>query len=139
MVSPAFSYEAVSNDVFLSRDEIAEIFGRLARLRKRFRFYNTPLYLDFLAGKKELSCVPWSTPTRNPMGWKSPCYLITDGHCGSFKELMERTPWDSYGVGKDPRCASCMVHCGFEASALKKAEKNPLDLWRMFRWNISGH
>lgn len=139
MVAPAFSYEAVDDDVFLSRDEIVEVFQPIYELRKGFRFYNTSIYLEFLAGKRELTCAPWSTPTRNPMGWKRPCYLITDGHCQSFKELMEETPWEKYGVGNDPRCANCMVHCGFEASAIEAAGKNLSDFWRMIRWNFLGN
>jgi len=137
MVSPAFSYEAVNGDVFLSRKEIVDAFQPIYRLRKRFRFYNTPIYLDFLAGKKELVCTPWSTPTRNPKGWKRPCYLITDGHYRSFRELMEETPWEKYGVGNDPRCANCMVHCGFEGSALDAIGKSLPSLWRTITWNFS--
>jgi len=138
MVSPAFSYEAVGGNVFLSRQEIIETFKPLYELRKRFRFYNTPIYLEFLAGKRELACTPWSNPTRNPKGWKKPCYLITDGHCQSFRELMEETPWEKYGVGNDPRCSNCMVHCGFEASALDEIGKSLSNLWRTVRWNLSG-
>jgi hopanoid biosynthesis associated radical SAM protein HpnH len=136
MVSPAFSYETVDGDVFLSRQEAVDAFQPVYELRKRFPFYNTPIYLDFLAGKRELACTPWSTPTRNPQGWKRPCYLITDGHCQSFQELMEETDWDKYGVGNDPRCANCMVHCGFEASALEQIGRSLPDLWRTMRWNF---
>ncbi len=136
MVAPAFSYEAVNGDVFLSRREIATVFEPIYELSKQFRFYNTPVYLEFLAGRRELKCMPWSSPTRNPKGWKSPCYLITDGHCQSFKELMEETPWEKYGAGNDPRCANCMVHCGFEASALDAVAKSPSALWRMIAWNF---
>jgi len=138
MVAPAFSYEAVNGDVFLSRNEIIDMFQPIYELRKRFRFYNTPIYLEFLAGKKELRCIPWSNPTRNPKGWKRPCYLITDGHCQSFRELMEETPWEKYGVGNDPRCSNCMVHCGFEASALEEVGKNLSNLWQTIRWNFFG-
>ena len=138
MVSPAFSYEAVNGDVFLSRREINDVFQPIYELRKRFRFYNTPIYLEFLAGKRDFKCTPWSSPTRNPEGWKLPCYLITDGHCRSFKELMEETPWEKYGVGNDPRCSSCMVHCGFEASAIDESMKSLGALWRMIRWNFFG-
>lgn len=138
MVAPAFSYEAVNGDVFLSQNEIIDTFQPIYELRKRFRFYNTPIYLEFLAGKKELRCIPWSNPTRNPKGWKRPCYLITDGHCQSFRELMEETPWEKYGVGNDPRCSNCMVHCGFEASALEEVGKNLSNLWRTIRWNFFG-
>ncbi|MBI2848173.1 MAG: adenosyl-hopene transferase HpnH [Chloroflexi bacterium] len=136
MVSPAFSYEAVSSDVFLSRQQISDMFQSIYALRDRFPFYNTPIYREFLAGKRQLECKPWSTPTRNPKGWKRPCYLITDGHCQTFRELMEETLWDKYGTGNDPRCANCMVHCGFEASAIAEAGKNPADLWRTLKWNF---
>jgi hopanoid biosynthesis associated radical SAM protein HpnH len=138
MVSPAFSYEAVDGDVFLTRSDAIEIFRPIYEARKQFRFYNTPIYLDFLAGKRELKCTPWSNPTKNPKGWKRPCYLITDGHCQSFKELMDETPWGKYGVGNDPRCAACMVHCGFEASAIDIAGKSLPNLWRMVKWNLFG-
>jgi len=74
--------------------------------------------------------------TRNPKGWKLPCYLITDGHCQSFRELMEETPWEKYGVGNDPRCANCMVHCGFEASAVAEVMSNLPSLWRTIKWNF---
>lgn len=138
MVAPAFSYAAVDNDVFLSREEIHDRFQPIYELRRQFRFYNTPIYLEFLAGKRELTCIPWSTPTRNPKGWKRPCYLITDGHCQSFRELMEETPWEKYGAGNDPRCANCMVHCGFEASALKEINHSLPGLWQTIRWNFLG-
>ena len=133
MVAPAFSYEAVSSDVFMSRNEVAKTFAPIYALRKKVPFYNTPLYLDFLAGKLDLKCTPWSTPTRNPSGWKMPCYLITDGHCKSFRELMDETEWEKYGNGNNPRCANCMVHCGFEASALGAAKRNIPNLWKTMR------
>jgi hopanoid biosynthesis associated radical SAM protein HpnH len=136
MVAPGFSYEANNNDVFLSRSEIHDAFRHLYGLRKQFPFYNTPVYLEFLAGKRELKCSPWSNPTRNPKGWKRPCYLITDGHCQSYKELIEDTPWEKYGVGNDARCANCMMHCGFEASAIDEMGKSPSALWQMVSWNL---
>jgi hopanoid biosynthesis associated radical SAM protein HpnH len=129
MVAPAFSYEAVKTDSFLSRREMHEAFLPLYALRREVPFYNTPLYLEFLAGKLDLQCKPWSTPTRNPRGWKMPCYLLTDGHCASFQELMEKTDWSKYGAENNPRCANCMVHCGFEASALSAIKRNPANLW----------
>lgn len=138
MVSPAFSYEAVNGDFFLSRREIIGVFQRVAGLGKRFPFYNTPVYLEFLAGRRELPCSPWSTPTRNPKGWKRPCYLITDGHCQSFGELMKATPWEKYGPGNDRRCANCMVHCGFEGSALNEIGRNPAALWKTISWSFLG-
>jgi hopanoid biosynthesis associated radical SAM protein HpnH len=133
MVAPAFSYEAVSTDSFLSREEAHQSFQPLYEMRRKVPFYNTPLYLEFLAGKLDLQCKPWSTPTRNPKGWKRPCYLLTDGHCRSFRELMEETDWRQYGPGKNPRCANCMVHSGFEASALSAIKQSPSNLWRTIR------
>lgn len=138
MVAPAFGYQAVGSDLFMERKEAIAALQPIYGLRRRFRFYNTPIYLEFLAGKRELECVPWSTPTRNHKGWKRPCYLITDGHCASFRELMEETPWEQYGVGNDPRCANCMVHCGFEASAVAAATSSPSDLWRTLKWTLLG-
>lgn len=138
MVAPAFNYEAVNDDVFLSRSEIREFFNSLDGLRRRFPFYNTPIYLDFLSGKKELTCTPWGNPTRNPKGWRKPCYLITDEHCQSLRELLEETPWEKYGVSNDPRCANCMTHCGFEASAINETGKNLANIWRTIRWNFLG-
>ena len=136
MVAPAFSYQDVNGNVFLSRKEAVAAFQPIYELRKRFCFYNTPIYLEFLAGKRELICAPWSTPTRNPKGWKRPCYLITDGHCQSFQELMEETLWEKYGPDRDPRCRNCMVHCGFEASAIDEVGRSLSALWHTVKWNF---
>ena len=138
MLSPAFSYEAVGGDGFLTREEAVSVFKTLHGLRKQHPFYNTPVYRDFLRGARRLSCTPWSTPTRNPKGWKRPCYLLTDGHVSTYKELMEGTEWSKYGAGRDPRCANCMVHCGFEGSALEATLHSPLAFWRTLVWNLSG-
>lgn len=138
IVSPGYSYEAVEADVFLSRREIREMFQRLfARRYPGVKFYNTPLYFDFLQGKRELSCTPWSSPTRNPLGWRSPCYLLGDRHFPSFSELMAQTPWEKYGAGNDPRCSQCLTHCGYEASAIS-AIRGLRDIWRLLRWQLTG-
>ncbi len=138
MISPAFRYESLEEDLTLSRSQMPAIFQRIVALGRRVPFYNTPPYLDFLAGGRELACKPWSTPTRNPLGWKRPCYLLTDGYCPSFEDLMRETPWDRYGPGRDPRCADCKVHCGFEASAVKQLGRTPRDLWHTVRWTLAG-
>jgi hopanoid biosynthesis associated radical SAM protein HpnH len=138
MITPAFRYEAVEEDLSLSRSQIAATFRRIFALVPRVPFYNTPPYMDFLAGGRELACKPWSTPTRNPLGWKRPCYLITDEYCASFEELMRETCWQSYGPGRDPRCADCKVHCGFEASAVEQIARRPKDLWSAVRWMLTG-
>jgi hopanoid biosynthesis associated radical SAM protein HpnH len=137
MVAPAFNYEAVQNDVFLSRADAEATFQKLLALKRRYPFYNTPIYLDFLAGSRRLTCAPWSTPTRNPKGWKRPCYLLTDGHVSSYRELFQETDWSQYGE-KNPRCAGCMVHCGFEGSALDQTLRSPSAFWRTLTWTLTG-
>lgn len=131
MISPAFDFTVVNSDIFISRGQIIQTFQPLNELRKRFHFYNTSAYLDFLLGKKEVNCMPWSTPTLTPEGWRRPCYLIADEHCQSYRELMETTDWDKYGMGKDPRCANCMVHCGFEASLIDRARRSLPELFQL--------
>jgi hopanoid biosynthesis associated radical SAM protein HpnH len=134
LVAPGFSYENVAGEVFLTRREIMHKFGEIRRWGRRFPLISNPLYLDFVAGARKLQCTPWGNPTRNTRGWKSPCYLITDTHYPTFRELMEQTDWDHYASGKDPRCAQCMVHCGFEPTVV--LEMNGKDLLRMVKWNL---
>ena len=137
LVSPAFDYESVSEDLFLDRQEIINKFNSLSHLFQGSRLMGSPIYLEFLSGKRDLSCTPWGNPTRNPKGWKSPCYLITDTHYASFDELMEKTDWDRYESGRDHRCRNCMVHCGFEASVVRSVGSHPSDLIKMIRWNLN--
>jgi hopanoid biosynthesis associated radical SAM protein HpnH len=137
MVAPAFGFEEVDADLFLTRTEAIARFGPIYSLRDRVPFCNTPLYLDFLAGKRELACLPWSTPTRNPRGWRQPCYLRADDYCPSFQALMEETNWEAYGVGNDPRCAHCMVHSGHDAAAMNEALGSLPTLWRVLKWALS--
>lgn len=135
LISPAFNYERVENDIFLSREEAREKFRRMVFFKK-FPFISSPLYIDFLKGKRHLRCTPWGNPTRNPLGWKSPCYLITDAYYPSFRELMENTSWDRYESGTDPRCRDCMVHSGYEATVQRIAFSHPRDLVRLALWNL---
>jgi hypothetical protein len=104
----------------------------------RLPITGTPLYLDFLEGKGRMTCTPWGNPTRNPLGWKGPCYLITDAYYSSFAELMEKTPWEKYGPGKDGRCRDCMVHSGFEPSVMRESFSDPRTMLRLLLWNIRG-
>jgi hopanoid biosynthesis associated radical SAM protein HpnH len=136
LISPAFNYETVEDDIFLTRSEIAEKFRRMEYFFDRFPFMSSPLYIDFLKGKRQMLCTPWGNPTRNPLGWKSPCYLITDGYYESFRALMEKTQWDRYERGVDPRCRNCMVHSGYEATVMRTAFSNPKDLLRLCLWNL---
>lgn len=134
LVAPGFSYEDVTGDVFLSRQEIMQKFREIRRWGQRFPLISNPLYLDFLVGERKLQCTPWGNPTRNTQGWKSPCYLITDTHYPTFREFMSRTDWDHYVSGQDPRCAQCMVHCGYEPTVV--LQMSGPDLLRMIKWNL---
>ena len=134
LVAPGFSYEEVIRNVFLTRNEITNKFRSIKDWGKRFPIMSNPLYLDFLAGNRALKCTPWGNPTRNPQGWKSPCYLITDTHYRTFAEMMASTDWDHYESGEDERCTQCMVHCGFEPTVVRQMDWK--DLLKMIRWNL---
>lgn len=135
LVAPGFSYEDVNGEVFLTRQEIMDKFRTIRTWTDRFPIISNPIYLDFLVGIRSLHCTPWGNPTRNPQGWKSPCYLITDTHYPTFSELMEKTDWNYYVSGKDPRCSQCMVHCGYEPTVVRQMTGK--DLLRMIKWNIN--
>ena len=94
LVAPGFGYEAVGEKLFLERRDIEKKFAEVYEMSKQYRFFSTPMYLRFLKGEKKLECTPWGNPTRNTHGWKAPCYLITDAHYPTFKEMMEKTEWE---------------------------------------------
>jgi hopanoid biosynthesis associated radical SAM protein HpnH len=139
MLSPAYSYAAVmTKDIFMSREEIREKFRRASQLLERYNIVTSPIYMEYLRGERELMCTAWGNPTYNPRGWKGPCYLMTDAHHATFKEFLEKTPWEKYGRGRDPRCQDCMVHAGYEASAVLGGNRKLGDAWKMLSWTISG-
>ncbi len=131
-VSPGYSYEhAPQQDVFLGRKQSKELFRnvfRLGRERKTsWPLNHSGLFLDFLAGNQSYQCTAWSSPTYNVFGWQKPCYLLVDeGYAKSYRELMEDTNWNQYGVGRNPKCANCMAHCGFEGTAVNETFDHPL-------------
>jgi hopanoid biosynthesis associated radical SAM protein HpnH len=129
-VSPGYAYErAPDQEHFLSRLKTKELFRNIFRLgdrAKKWSFSQSSLFLDFLAGNQEYHCTPWGNPTRTYFGWQRPCYLVGEGYVKTFKELMEGTDWDAYGTGNYEKCADCMVHSGYEATAVMDAVKNPL-------------
>jgi hypothetical protein len=132
-VSPGFSYQHAPNQsVFLGRSASKQLFRdifRLGRSRKSrpWAFNQSSLFLDYLAGNQTYQCTPWSNPTYNVFGWQRPCYLLSDqGYAPTFKSLMEDTPWDMYGVGRNSRCDNCMAHCGFEGTAVEDTFRHPL-------------
>jgi len=129
-VSPGFSYaHAPQQDAFLQRDATRKLFRRIFSLGRghRWPFSHSSLFLDFLAGNQSYHCTPWGNPTRNVFGWQRPCYLLVDeGYADSFDALMNETLWENYGTGRNPKCANCMAHCGYEASAVNDAVAHPL-------------
>jgi len=136
LVSPGFSFEHNKNGMFLCRKEVEERFGFIYGISSRYKILNSPLYLKFLKGERHLRCTPWGNPTRNYMGWKSPCYLITDAHYKTFSEYMENTDWKRYQEGGDPRCKDCMMHCGFEPTVVLEGGKRLSDIVEMAKWSF---
>lgn len=121
MISPGYSYEkAPDQEHFLKRERSHRLFTRiLEQPRKTWRFNQSPLFLEFLMGKWDFDCTPWGNPTYNIFGWQRPCYLLQDGYAETFRELMEETDWSRYGhASGNPSCQDCMVHCGFEPTAV---------------------
>jgi cell fate (sporulation/competence/biofilm development) regulator YmcA (YheA/YmcA/DUF963 family) len=109
------------------------------KLFKPYRINQTPIYMEFLRGDKELPCTAWGNPTYNIKGWKGPCYLITDGHYKTFEALMTETPWEKYGTGNgDPRCENCMVHCGYEPTASLGLQAQRGDTWKTVKFNFGA-
>jgi MoaA/NifB/PqqE/SkfB family radical SAM enzyme len=150
-ISPGYEYDAAKKDMqqrlglapenfFLTRRATIEKFAFAEQWGRRFPLLGTPVYLEFLAGKRDLTCSAWAIPTRNVRGWKGPCYLMTDGHYASYRELIERTEWERYGVeggvARDPRCENCMVHCGYEPTAMLGTNGRPGDTWKTIKFNF---
>ena len=127
-VSPGYAYErAPDQEHFLSRRRTKELFRAIfKRGGRRWSFNQSILFLDFLAGNQTYHCTPWGNPTRNFFGWQRPCYLLGEGYAKTFKELMEETDWGAYGTGNYEKCANCMVHSGYEATAVMDSVRNPL-------------
>jgi hopanoid biosynthesis associated radical SAM protein HpnH len=139
MISPAYSYAAVQQkEIFMSRADIQQKFREARRVLEEFNLMTSPIYLDFLSGERDMMCTAWGNPTYNPRGWKGPCYLMTDAHHATFKDLIEKTPWEKYGRGRDPRCQDCMVHAGYEPSAVLGANRKLGDSWKLLKWQLSS-
>ncbi|HEY3799875.1 MAG TPA: adenosyl-hopene transferase HpnH [Caulobacteraceae bacterium] len=129
-ISPGYAYErAPDQEHFLNRTRTKQLFRDILKRGnggKAWSFTQSTMFMDFLAGNQAYHCTPWGNPTRNVFGWQRPCYLLGEGYVKTFKELMEETEWEKYGVGNYEKCADCMVHCGFEASAVADIVKHPL-------------
>ncbi len=134
-VASAFNYENASDqEHFFNRDEAIDLFRSIFRAGKgkNWRFNHSSLYLDFLEGNQDYGCLPWGNPTRNIFGWQKPCYLINDGYEPTYEGLMKNTDWSKYGTGRDPRCTHCMLHSGFEPTAVMDSARNPLKALRVY-------
>jgi len=151
-ISPGYDYDSAKEDMmrrlnlkpenfFLTREMTKKKFSNIREWGERYAFFGTPIYLDFLAGQRDLTCSAWAIPTRNVRGWKGPCYLMTDAHHATYRDLLEKTPWENYGVVKgkarDSRCENCMVHCGYEPSATLGRDAQPGDTWKNVRFNFA--
>ena len=129
-VSPGYSYErAPDQEHFLNRTKTKQLFRDILKRGdggKAWDFTQSSLFMNFLAGNEAYECSPWSMPARTVFGWQKPCYLLGEGYVKTFSELMDGTEWEKYGVGNYEKCADCMVHCGFEGTAVAHSVKNPL-------------
>jgi len=133
-VSPGFSYaHAPQQDAFLKRNATRQLFRKIFSIGRgrSWPISHSSLFLDFLAGNQTYQCTPWGNPTRNVFGWQRPCYLLVDeGYADTFNALMTETNWDNYGTGRNPKCANCMAHCGYEATAVNDAVAHPFKALR---------
>ncbi len=144
MIAPAYGYAAVhatnpagAAEIFLTRQQIQEKFRQAQHLFRKYRMLTSPIYLEFLQGKRELTCAAWASPTRNVRGWKGPCYLITDAHHPTYADLLEQTDWSRYGYGNDPRCEHCMMHSGYETAAALGVNARLGDSLKLLLWQLT--
>ena len=120
-ISPGYAYEkAPDQEHWLGVEETRQLFAKAfaGNRRRKWRLNHSPIFLDFLEGKRELACTAWGIPSYSLLGWQRPCYLLADGYAKTYQELITETDWDSFGRGKDDRCANCMAHCGYEPTAV---------------------
>ena len=134
-MAPGYNYErAPQQDVFLGRQRSKQLFRDIFRLGKgrKWRFNQSSMYLDFLAGNQTYECTPWGAVTRNVFGWQKPCYLLVgEGYAPSYRSLIDDTPWEKYGTGRNPKCDNCMMHCGYEMTAVDDTFAHPLKAARV--------
>ncbi len=151
-ISPGYEYDAAKKDMiqrlhrqpedfFLTRKMTRQKFAKIQEWGERFTIFGTPVYQEFLAGKRELTCTAWAIPTRNVKGWKAPCYLMTDGHYAHYQEMLDTVAWSKYGVvdgvARDSRCENCMVHCGYDPSGALGTNYQRGDNWKNIKYNFA--
>jgi hopanoid biosynthesis associated radical SAM protein HpnH len=140
-LSPGYSYaKAPDQEHFLAREETVRLFDALLEgARRTWRFNQTPLFLEFLRGRWDLECTPWGSPSYSVFGWQRPCYLLGEGYCRTFQELMETTDWSAYGrKSHNPKCRDCMVHCGYEPTAVAQTFRSLRGLWTTVKTAVRG-
>ena len=159
-ITPGYDYDAAKKDMvsrlnlqpenfFLTRKITVQKFAKMDDWMNRYTFFGTPVYFEFLSGKRDLTCSAWAIPTRNIRGWKAPCYFMTDaagtngtGHYGSYSELLANVNWEKYGVvdgvARDPRCDNCMTHCGYEPTASLGFNAQRGDTWKTLKFNFGA-
>ncbi|MSR66187.1 MAG: DUF3463 domain-containing protein [Pedosphaera sp.] len=152
-ISPGYDYDAAKKDMvsrlgkkpedfFLTREMTRKKFAKIEEWGRLFTIFGTPVYQEFLAGKRELTCTAWAIPTRNVKGWKAPCYLMTDGHYAGYQEMLREVKWEKYGVvngvARDSRCENCMVHCGYDPSGALGTNYQSGDNWKNFKYNFGA-
>jgi hopanoid biosynthesis associated radical SAM protein HpnH len=141
MLSPGYSYDkAPDQKHFLGRARTRRLFRSILSNRKKsWKFNQSTLFLEFLMGKQHYKCTPWGMPTYNVFGWQKPCYLLQDGYADSFQELLDSTEWQNYGTESgNPKCANCMVHSGYEASAVDHTFSGLGGLWATIKSMLAG-
>ena len=141
MLSPGYSYDkAPDQQRFLGRARTRRLFrAMLSNRSKKWRFNQSALFLEFLMGKRDYVCTPWGMPTFNVFGWQKPCYLLQDGYADTFAELLETTAWENYGTESgNPKCANCMVHSGYEASAVNELFGSVQGMWQEVKARMFG-
>ena len=140
LIAPGYQYSQIDPALTMTRAEHEEKFRKIRAAAKEhgYRWLASPLYQDFLTGERTLPCAPWGSITRNPYGWKGPCYLLTDGIFPSYEALMEGIEWEMYGPGNDPRCEHCAIHCGFEPAAAFAATESLKETVRSMAWTFTG-
>jgi hopanoid biosynthesis associated radical SAM protein HpnH len=136
LVAPGYQYSQIDPNLTMTRGEHEEKFRaiRAAARKHGYPWLASPIYQDFLTGERELPCTPWGSITRNPYGWKGPCYLLTDAIFPTYEGLMDGMEWERYGPGNDPRCEHCGIHCGFEPSATLATTGSVKETVRSFAW-----
>jgi hopanoid biosynthesis associated radical SAM protein HpnH len=140
LIAPGYQYSQIDPALTMTRNEHEAKFREIrSAVRKHgYRWLASPIYQDFLTGDRKLPCAPWGSITRNPYGWKGPCYLLTDGIFPTYDALLENIEWEEYGPGNDPRCEHCGIHSGFEPSAAYAATSSVKETVRSMAWTLTG-